>query len=84
MLAAVVEAVVMALDLAGAKITDPDLEDQVLSAPRALRELERTRMIRFVDANDNERQVITCPGPFQAKILAAFGVNTSAWRSRVA
>jgi len=82
-LAAVIEAV-MALDLARAKITDPDLDGQQLSARRALRELERIRMIRFVDANDNERQVITRPGPFQAKILAAFGVDTSAWRSRVA
>jgi transposase len=81
-LAAVIEAV-MALDLARAKITDPDLEGQQLTARRALRELERIRMIRFVDANDNERQVITRPGPFQAKILAAFGVDTSAWRSRV-
>jgi transposase len=83
MFAAVIEAV-MALDLVGAKITGPDLEGQQLSARRALRELERIRMIRFVDANDNERQVITRPGPFQAKILAAFGVDTSAWRSRVA
>ena len=82
-LAAVIEAV-MALDLAGAKITDPDLEGQQLTARRALRELERIRMIRFVDANGDERQVITRPGPFQAKILAAFGVDTSAWRSRVA
>ena len=82
-LAAVIEAV-MALDLAGAKITDPDLEGQQLTARRALRELERIRMIRFVDVNGDERQVITRPGPFQAKILAAFGVDTSAWRSRVA
>ena len=82
-LAAVIEAV-MALDLARAKITDPDLDGQQLSARRALRELERIRMIRFVDANGDERQVITRPGPFQAKILAAFGVDTSAWRSRVA
>jgi hypothetical protein len=41
-------------------------------------------MVRFVDANGDERQVITRPGPFQAKILAAFDVDTSAWRSRVA
>ncbi len=82
-LAAVIEAV-MAIDLAGAKLTDPDLGDQVLSARRALRELERIRMVRFVDANGDERQVITRPGPFQAKILAAFSVDTSAWRSRVA
>ena len=74
----------MAIDLAGAKLTDPDLGDQVLSARRALRELERIRMVRFVDANGDERQVITRPGPFQAKILAAFSVDTSAWRSRVA
>ena len=82
-LAAVIEAV-MALDLARAKITDPDLTEQVLSARRALRELERIRMIRFVDSNDEERQVITRPGPFQASILTAFGVDTSAWRSRIA
>jgi hypothetical protein len=74
---------VMALDLARAKISDPDLDGQALSARRALRELERIRMIRFVDGNDNERQVITRPSHFQAKILAAFGVDTSAWRSRV-
>jgi transposase len=82
-LAAVIEAV-MALDLVGAKITDPDLEGQQLTARRALRELERIRMIRFSDADGNERQVITRPGPFQAKILASLGVDTSAWRSRVA
>jgi hypothetical protein len=41
-------------------------------------------MIRFVDANDNDRQVITRPGPFQASILTALGVDTSAWRSHIA
>ena len=82
-LAAVIEAV-MALDLAQAKITDPDLGEQILSARRALRELERIRMIRFVDSNGEERQVVTRPNPLQAKILAAFGVDTSAWRSRIA
>jgi transposase len=82
-LAAVIEAV-MALDLARAKITDPDLGDQVLSARRALRELERIRMIRFVDSNDEERHVVTRPNPLQASILTAFGVETSAWRSRIA
>jgi transposase len=82
-LAAVIEAA-MALDLARAKLTDPDLGEQVLSARRALRELERIRMIRFVDSNDNDRQVITRPNPFQASILTAFGVDTSAWRSHIA
>jgi len=41
-------------------------------------------MIRFVDSNGEERQVVTRPNPLQANILAAFGVDTSAWRSRVA
>ena len=41
-------------------------------------------MIRFVDAIDDERQVITRPGPFQSSILTAFGVDTSAWRSHIA
>jgi transposase len=82
-LAAVIEAI-MALDLARAKITDPDLGDQVLSARRALRELERIRMIRFVDSNGEERHVVTRPNPLQASILSAFGVETSAWRSQIA
>jgi transposase len=82
-LTAVIEAV-MAIDLGGAKLTDPDLGDQVLSARRALRELERIRLIRFVDSNGEERQVVTRPNPLQASILTAFGVETSAWRSRVA
>jgi transposase len=82
-LAAVLEAV-MTLDLKARKLTDPDLEGQHLSARRALRELERIRMVRFSDAEGNERQVVTRPSPFQAEILAALGVDTSAWRSRVA
>jgi transposase len=82
-LAAVIEAV-MARDLRQEKIADPDLEAQALSARRALRELERIRMIQFTDADDNQRRVVTRPSAFQSQILAAFGVDTSAWRSRVA
>ena len=82
-LAAVLEAV-MTLDLKARKLTDPDLEGQHLSARRALRELERIRMVRFSDTDGNQRQVVTRPSPFQAEILAALGVDTSAWRSRVA
>jgi transposase len=82
-LAAVIEAV-MTLDLVGAKLTDPDLEGQHLTARRALRELERIRMVRFSDTDGNQRQVVTRPSRFQAKILTALGVDTSAWRSRVA
>ena len=74
----------MAIDLGAAKLNDPDLGDQVLSARRALRELERVRMIRFVDSNDKERHVVTRASPLQGNILTAFGVDTSAWRSRIA
>jgi hypothetical protein len=63
---------------------DPDLAGQQLTARRALRELERVRIISFVDTNGDKRQVVTRPNPFQAKILAAIGVDISAWRSRVA
>jgi hypothetical protein len=83
LLAAVIEAV-MAIDLAAAKLTDLDLGDQVLSARQAVRELERLRMIRFVDPNGEERQVVTRPNPLQASILTAFGVGTFTWRSRIA
>ena len=41
-------------------------------------------MIRFVDSNGEERQVVTRPNPLQAGILTAFGVETSAWRPRIA
>jgi hypothetical protein len=81
-LAAVIEAVI-ALDLGAAKLTDPDLGAQVLSARRVPRELERVRMICFVDSNDEERQVVNRPNPLQVSILTAFGIETSAWRSRI-
>ena len=74
-LAAVLEAV-MSIDLKARKLTDPDLEGQHLSARRGLRELERIRMVRFSDADGNQRQVVTRPSPFQAEILAALGVDT--------
>lgn len=82
-LAAVLEAVI-SIDLARGNLTDPDLAGQHLSARRALRELERVRMIRFSDGNGNDREVVTRPSPFQVEILAALGVDTSTWRSRVA
>ena len=82
-LAAVIEAV-MARDLRQAKVADPDLLDQHLSARRALRELDRVRMIQFTDAAGNKRRVVTRPSALQSQILAAVGVDTSAWRSRVA
>jgi hypothetical protein len=41
-------------------------------------------LVKGSTANDNERQVITRPGPFQSSILTALGVDTSAWRSHIA
>jgi hypothetical protein len=40
-------------------------------------------MIRFVDSTGDDRRVVTQPNPMQASILAAFGVDTSTWRSRI-
>jgi hypothetical protein len=50
---------------------------------RAVEIPKDVRMIRFIHANGNERQVVTRPSPFQAQILATFGVDTSARRSRI-
>ncbi|MHB8247105.1 MAG: hypothetical protein ACYDGN_17520 [Acidimicrobiales bacterium] len=41
-------------------------------------------MIQFTDAAGNERRLVTRPSALQSQILAAVGVDTSAWRSRVA
>jgi transposase len=81
-LASVIEAV-MGQDLARAKVVDPDLNDQLLSPRRALRELERIRAVQLVADDGSTRQVITKPTAFQASILAAFGVDTSNWQSRL-
>ena len=81
-LSAVIEAV-MARDLEAHHVMDPDLLDQVLSPRRALRELGRIRAVNLVGADKVARQVITRPNPFQAHILAAFGVDTSTWRSQL-
>ena len=81
-LAAVIEAV-MARDLEAHRVMDPDLPDQVLSPRRALRELGRIRAVQPRRHRQVPRQVITRPSPLQAKILAAFGVDTSTWRSQL-
>jgi transposase len=81
-LAAVIEAV-MGQDLAHAKVMDPDVEGQIISPRRALRELERIRAVQLVADDGSARQIITKPTPFQAKILAAFGVDTGTWQSRL-
>lgn len=80
--AAVIEAL-MGQDLARAKVMDPDVDDQILSPRRALRELERIRAVQLIADDGSTRQVITKPTPFQASILAAMGVDTSTWTSRI-
>jgi transposase len=76
-LGAVIEAV-MAKDLAAAGVMDPDLDGQVISPRRALSELDRVRQVSLA-ANGRQITVITKRNALQAKILAAFGVNTSSW-----
>jgi hypothetical protein len=75
--AAVVEALV-ARALREADVLDPDLEDQHLSAPRALRELERIRAVSL-DVEASTVELTTRPTFLQARILAALGVDTSGW-----
>ncbi len=76
-LAATIEAV-MGKDLAQAGVMDPDLEGQVLSARRALAELNRIRRVELA-AGENRVSVVTRRNALQSQILAAFGVDTSDW-----
>jgi len=75
--AAVIEALI-ARALIAADVRDPDLDDQHLSAPRALRELGRVRSIGL-DIGGRHVDVVTRRSPLQARILTALDVNTSAW-----
>jgi transposase len=75
--AAVVEALI-ARALRLADVRDPDVADQHLSAPRALRELGRIRAVTL-DVEDNTVALTTRPSALQARILAAVGVDTSGW-----
>jgi len=82
-LAATIEAV-MAKDLAGAGVMDPDLPGQVLSPRRALAELHRIRQVTL-DAGERTVTVVTRRNALQAEILAAFGVDATGWdRAKIA
>ncbi len=75
--ASVIEALITrALTQAG--IADPDIEDQTLSSPRALRELDRIRSVTLT-AGDRTIGVVTRPNALQSAILAALGVDTTGW-----
>jgi transposase len=74
-LAATIEAVI-GKDLARARVMDPDLPGQVLSARRALAELNRIRRVEL-DAGDHVVTVVTRRNALQGQILAALGVDTT-------
>jgi hypothetical protein len=75
--AAVVEAL-LSRALREADVRDPDIADQHLSAPRALRELGRVRAVTL-DVEATTVELTTRPSFLQARILAAVGVDTSGW-----
>jgi transposase len=76
-LAAVIEAVI-ANQLGAADISDPDLENQILTPRRALAELNRIR-VHHLTAGDRNIRVTTRRNPLQAQILAALDVDTASW-----
>ncbi len=76
-LAAVIEAL-MDADLRAAGVADPDIDDQVISPRRALRELGRIRRVTLTVAERIiERD--TRHSALQDRILAAFGVEPGSW-----
>jgi len=76
-LAAVIEAL-MEADLRTAGVADPDIDDQVISPRRALRELGRIRRVTMTVAERTiERD--TRHSALQDRILAAFGVEAASW-----
>lgn len=75
--AAVIEALI-GHDLATAGIVDPDLDTQVLTAARALRELDRVRAIEL-STGERSINIVTRRSPLQARILTALGVDTTDW-----
>lgn len=64
--------------LTAADIRDPDLDDQHLSATRALRELTRIRRVRLTAAG-HDITLTTRRSPLQHQILTALDVDTHTW-----
>ena len=75
--AAVIEALIAGA-LTAAEVRDPDLDDQHLTAPRALRELARIHTIGL-DVGGRHLDVVTRRTPLQAGILTALNVDTTSW-----
>jgi hypothetical protein len=76
-LAATIETV-MAKDLVAAKVMDPDIAFQHMTPRRALAELAEVRL-ELVSAGERSIELVSRPTPLQAKVLQAFGVDTSGW-----
>ena len=75
--AAVIETLI-GHDLAKADVRDPDLDDQHLSAARALRELNRIRRVKLT-ANGRNIDLTTRRTPLQTRALTAIGADTRTW-----
>jgi hypothetical protein len=75
--AAVIEALITA-DLAAADVRDPDLDDQQLTASRALRELARIRAITLT-AGQRRIELVTRRTTLQTRILDTLHVDTTGW-----
>ena len=75
--AAVVETLINKT-LTAARVADPDIGDQTLTAQRALGELGRVRHVT-IDAGGRRIGLITRRNPLQTQILAALGVDTHGW-----
>lgn len=76
-LAAVIEAVITN-ELTTADIRDPDLPDQIITARRALAELNRIR-IHHLHTDDHDIAVVTRRNALQTKICTALKINTTTW-----
>ena len=76
-LAATIEAV-MAKDLASSKVMDPDLAFQHMTPRRALSLLGAVRL-QLVSAGERRIALVTRRNAYRAKVLKAFGVDTSTW-----
>ena len=75
--ASVIEALITRA-LADHDLRDPDLDDQHLSAHRALRELARIRAVTLTTGG-RTINLVTRRSPLQARILRTLGVDTTSW-----
>ncbi len=76
-LATTIEAV-MAKDLMNAKVMNPDLPFQSMTPRRALALLKEVR-IQHLAAGTRQIKLVNRRSALQAKVLKAFGVDTSTW-----